>query len=423
MANVNEKLKTSWMYAKKVFSYIQQQGLSTTVGKIQKRMQTKMSLMKGGQETDPRLKEIYESLLTAYQSGAIKGIAIISSGMEFDELYNQRTINFAKYLAEREYGVLYVTWQYDIAEQHEKSFQYAYQNLYQVPMYPYLYSLEELAMFDSIEKKLFISTFPAKAFYTTLPALKQHGFKVIYDIMDEWEEFFKTGDASWYQRSAEEAFVRDADVVSAVSVPLQKKFAHIRADIVISGNGYNEKISKHANIANKTKGADGKIHVGYFGHMTPSWFDWNLVFHLAEQDDIVVHLIGHGATEDILKKVEEQPNMHFYGKVHPGELHTYARQWHIGLIPFKKSKLSEAVDPIKIYEYLYFGLPTISTGIPHIGAYPCVYHCETAQEAKQRIYEIYEHLDETYTPELQHFLETTTWDKQFEKVEDALNKA
>lgn len=422
MANLNEKLQTLWMYAKKVSSNVQQQGLTTTLGKIQKRMQTKVNMIKGGHETDLRVKGIYEALLEAYQSGSIQGIAIISSGMEFDELYNQRTINFAKYLSERNYGVLYITWQYDVAEQQKNSFQNVYEHLYQIPMYPYLYSQEELAVFDSIENKLFISTFPAKAFYSTLPVLKQHRFKVVYDIMDEWEEFFKTGDASWYQRSIEDAFVRDADVVSAVSVPLQNKFAHIRSDILVAGNGYNENISKHPNIANQKKLPDGQIHIGYFGHMTSSWFDWDLIFKLAEQPDITVHLIGHGAPEAILKKIDTVHNIHFYGKVHPGELHAYARQWHIGLIPFKKSKLSEAVDPIKIYEYLYFGLPTVSTGIPHIGNYPSVYHCETAQEAAQKIHEIYEHLGETYTPGLQEFLATTTWDKQFEKIENKINR-
>jgi hypothetical protein len=42
------------------------------------------------------------------------------------------------------------------------------------------------------------------------------------------------------------------------------------------------------------------------------------------------------------------------------------------MIPFKPGKLAEAVDPIKIYEYLFFGLPVIVTGIPHLAELPDV---------------------------------------------------
>ncbi len=42
------------------------------------------------------------------------------------------------------------------------------------------------------------------------------------------------------------------------------------------------------------------------------------------------------------------------------------------MIPFKSGRLSEAVDPIKIYEYFYFGLPVIVTGIKHLEQYPNV---------------------------------------------------
>ncbi|MFX3625067.1 MAG: hypothetical protein ACE3JP_13810 [Ectobacillus sp.] len=420
MANWNEKRKTLWMYIKKVSRHIRQQGLSTTFSKVQRRLQTKVKMIKSVHDSDQRVKNIFQELLQAYQNGQIKGLAIISSGMEFDELYNQRTINFAKYLTDRGYGVVYVTWQYDEAEQHDKAFQSVYSNLYQIPMYPYLYSLAELKIFQPITDKIFISTFPAKAFYTTLPALKEQNFKIIYDIMDEWEEFFKTGDASWYQRSIEEAFIKEADLVSAVSVPLIQKFSRIRADIVLSGNGYDKRISKHPGVAKKQK--DSHIHIGYFGHLTSSWFDWNLIFHLAERLDFIIHLIGHGAPEEYLKRAELFPNIYFYGKIHPGQLHEYAQQWHIGIIPFKKSKLSEAVDPIKVYEYLYFGLPTVSTGIPHIGAYPCVHHCETYAQVQNTIYDVHGHLDQTSSLELKQFLESSTWEQQFKKIEVQLNK-
>jgi hypothetical protein len=42
----------------------------------------------------------------------------------------------------------------------------------------------------------------------------------------------------------------------------------------------------------------------------------------------------------------------------------------VGIIPFKINKLSAAVDPIKIYEYLALGLPVVSFFMPQIKNYP-----------------------------------------------------
>ena len=115
--------------------------------------------------------------------------------------------------------------------------------------------------------------------------------------------------------------------------------------------------------------------------------------------------------------------MKYYGKVHPSQLEEFVRQWHVGMIPFQKSTLSEAVDPIKIYEYLYFGLPTVSSGIPHIGDYPLVKHCENAEILKKPSNNMYQatingsrHDHE----ELESFLENATWEKRFQFIEEKL---
>ena len=98
--------------------------------------------------------------------------------------------------------------------------------------------------------------------------------------------------------------------------------------------------------------------------------------------------------------------------------------WHIGIIPFKQSKLSEAVDPIKIYEYLYFGLPTVSTGIPHLSKYPFVKHCESTEDFVSSVQVFYQQvINKTLDyRELDKFLEETTWDERFNKMLKIIDK-
>ena len=126
------------------------------------------------------------------------------------------------------------------------------------------------------------------------------------------------------------------------------------------------------------------MHLGYFGHLTESWFDWDFllkVLELARQKNfkLHVHLIGYGEP-DLREKLEKYSDqVQFYGKIHPSELYKHVKKWDAAMIWFKSGKLSEAVDPIKIYEYLYFGLPTIVKGIGHLNGFPLT-HVVTSED-------------------------------------------
>ena len=360
-----------------------------------------------------KLINLYSKILNMHKSGTIKGIAVIPSAFEFDELYNQRTINLAKYLAKEGYAVVYVAWQWNENEVLEKSYKCFLDSIYQVPLFDFLET--QFDLINVIEDKKFFITFPTEEFYNLITPFRENGFHIIYDIMDEWEEFYNTGEAPWYKKEVEEALILNADLVVGVSEPLKEKFGSLRNDIIVIGNGYDENISKMRNISLKHEATDKKIHIGYFGHLTDSWFDWELIFKIAEIKNIYIHLIGYGANDKNLNKMKEYENIKFYGKVHPGELHIHVKEWHIGIIPFKKSKLSIAVDPIKIYEYLFFGLPTVSTGIPHIGSYPMVTHCVDAQNVIESLESIYLNLLENKLKdsEMEDFLINSTWDNRF----------
>jgi len=361
-----------------------------------------------------KLIELYIDILNKYKNGFVKGIAIIPSAFEFDELYNQRTINLAKYLAKENYAVIYVVWQWNKNELLEKSYECFLDKVYQVPLFDFLET--QFDLINEIKDKKFFITFPAEEFYNLIVSFRENAFHITYDIMDEWEEFYNTGEAPWYKKEIEEAIVLNSDLVVSVSDPLKEKFGFLRNDILVIGNGYDEKVSVIKNISLKVEASDKKIHIGYFGHLTASWFDWDLVFGLANKEQYFIHLIGYGANEKILNKINEYNNIKFYGKVHPSELHNYVEKWHLGIIPFKQSKLSIAVDPIKIYEYLFFGLPTISTGIPHIGKYPMVTHCENIIEVDHALKDSYKKLFEQKLEKslIEQFLKDTTWNSRFD---------
>ena len=81
--------------------------------------------------------------------------------------------------------------------------------------------------------------------------------------------------------------------------------------------------------------------------------------------------------------------------------------------------LAEAVDPIKIYEYLYFGLPVVVTGIRHLKSYPMTYFAES--EDVEDIIE--KALNDDYdTEDINNFLQQVTWRARFETLINEINK-
>ncbi|EIV6705791.1 glycosyltransferase family 4 protein [Klebsiella aerogenes] len=342
-------------------------------------------------------------------------VVFIPCSFEFDELVNQRPINAAKYFAEKGYQVIFIAWQWTPQETLSKGCSQVWNNVYQVPQYEFVKNTRQCQLHDKTAS--FIITMPAKIFLSPLYEFRSQGCNIVYGIMDEWECFNEVGQAPWYQKEIEETFILQSDYVCSVAPSLRDKFAYLRSDIDVIGNGYSEKVlGDTRNIAK-----DDGNKVGYFGHLTDSWFDWDIVFKLAEEfPQYHFEIIGYGEPEWVVEKAKSIANITLVGKVMPQDLHQYVKEWSIGLIPFKNGKLAQAVDPIKIYEYLYFGLPTLVTGIEHIKRYPMTYFSDGSD-----IVDLFEKTikSERHSAELEVFLHETTWAARFEEIElNILNK-
>jgi|GEM_PF-659357 len=344
-------------------------------------------------------------------------VIIIPCAFEFDELVNQRPINAAKYFSEQGYLVLFVAWQWSEAEILSKNGE-VWPNVFQVALF------DLIAQINNIESKngasAFVITMPAPILTELLYSLRQRKFTIVYDIMDEWEAFHRVGQAPWFKKASEESLVLQADYVCAVSPALSKKFDSLRLNIDVIGNGYTPSV-----IGINAKGIAGTkqtkdIVVGYFGHLTDAWFDWELVFELSrKRSDIIFEIIGYGEPEWVKQKAESYLNIRMLGKVLPKELHNYTARWSAAMIPFVEGVLAAAVDPIKIYEYLYFGLPTIVTGIPHLKHYPMTYFAnkDDITDALNTALQC-----DLLSKDLTVFLEETTWEARFEKLARNINK-
>jgi polysaccharide pyruvyl transferase CsaB len=325
----------------------------------------------------PSDSEIINQILQTLNERRLKGLFIVTSTLEFDRFYNQRVINLTRYLSDRGWGVIFVAWRWSKNDAFHNYGTEVYKNAFQIPVDAFL---ENQSLFSRVTyaNKYLVLEFPYPGFLTAGLELNNIGYRVVYDIIDDWEEFARVGQSAWYDRQMEQAVALNADRLFAVSQPLAEKFCSIRQDITLLPNGFDPVLlgKQHANIATKSV-RQNEVHIGYFGHLTDSWFDWELIFSVADLAacsgiELQFHLIGYGQPENKERLQSYADRIHFHGRVDPDKLYLYAQNWDLAMIPFKPGKLAQAVDPIKVYEYRFFGLPVIVTGIEHLSERPGV---------------------------------------------------
>ena len=247
--------------------------------------------------------------------------------------------------------------------------------LFQIPIDVTKQFMAKLSTLKTTKKKIFIVSYPHPTIPKILNRFKINGWINLYDARDDWEEFEKVGQAKWYKSSVEKYIVRNCDHVTAVSKPLAEKLDRYdpMEPVHVVPNALSPNFLSH----NYKWRGNSKVKIGYFGHLTSSWFDWDSLIEIAKsRPKYQFEIIGHSAPDDL----ELPSNIDLMGpKTHP-EINLIAAEWSVAIIPFKTGLLSDAVDPIKIYEYMALDLPTVSFRMPQIDDYPATITVENVED-------------------------------------------
>jgi glycosyltransferase involved in cell wall biosynthesis len=215
------------------------------------------------------------------------------------------------------------------------------------------------------DRKLLLIEFPHPSFFKLLAEAHASGWMAIYDVVDDWKEFQRVGQAIWYESTFEKHLIHAADAVVAVNKNLAGSLASLGAsEVEMIPNG----LARGMEVVDRERPLEqGDVTVGYFGYLAGSWFDWKLIASAAHaRPSWKFYLIGYGGQPE---GVALPDNVVLLGKKPRNELASYAVQWDVAVVPFKAEQLAAGADPIKTYEYLAMGLPVVVTGVyPPLGA-------------------------------------------------------
>lgn len=205
---------------------------------------------------------------------------------------------------------------------------------------------------------------------------KVRGVKTVFELIDDWDS---TLGGDWYDPEVCRRFVADADVVSGSAEVLVRKLRDLgRADARYVPNGASEYVfDAYKTYARPRDLPRGKRPIGlYFGSLYGDWFAWDYLRAAAEANkDTRFVLIG-----DNPGKERTPSNVRYLGPRRIDQLPAYLSHADFALLPFVPGKLTEAVSPIKVFEYLFLGKPVVATRLPEIVSYPGVHIADSPQQ-------------------------------------------
>ncbi len=176
------------------------------------------------------------------------------------------------------------------------------------------------------------------------------------------------------------------------------------------------------NVKSLTNLGDRPI-LGYYGAIA-EWLDFDLIESLAQAlHDVRIVLIGP-VSEKVSKQVADLLWNHSNIVVLPTckqlELIPFLHRFDVCLIPFIKNTVTEAVSPVKLFEYFSAGKPVVSTNLPECNNYAPV---RIAQDHHQFIAIVRAILIETsikIDETAQHIALNNTWSQRIQQIESVM---
>ena len=268
---------------------------------------------------------------------------------------------------------------------------------------------DEIKYFSCKESTLLAIGKPSVLALIILKQLKK--VPSLYDAMDDFSAFYSNF-SSISMKWRENRIVKKVTHVLVSSTALKRRWNCIRSDVQLIPNGLDAKLLPEPGMLHSK---NGNLILGYVGTIGP-WFDWDWIIALASsRPKDLVRLIGPvfvaAPGHSLPENVEMLPPCN-----HVNALHAM-QDFNIGLIPFKKNKLTESVDPIKYYEYRALGLPVVSTNFGEM-SFRSKEDGIFISRSKRDINQLVEKalLSESDSNKTRMFIRSNTWEARFSEI-------
>lgn len=194
---------------------------------------------------------------------------------------------------------------------------------------------------------------------------------VVYHCVDDIAAQEGIDEASF--SAAEARFVPEADLVLASAPPLAERMRRLSDHVVLAPNVADTDLfatALHDGPVDPAMAALPGPRIVFVGAVAARKVDFDLVAAIAAARPgwsvVLVGPVGLGDPTTDVSALEALPNVHLLGVRRQDELPAILRGAHAGLIPYRSTRLTASIFPMKLYEFLSAGVPLVATGLPAV---------------------------------------------------------
>ena len=247
---------------------------------------------------------------------------------------------------------------------------------------------------------------------------KIFGWKIIYDSMDQLSGFSNIAPP---MLEPEVELIKKSNLMLTTSHLLFNEKSQLNTNCLLVPNGTDfDHFNYSPEIIPEELPTLQNPIIGYYGAIS-DWLDTELIYDLASaRPNWNFILIGRIESADIAQIIK-MSNVHLLGEKPYELLPRYLQQFDTCIIPFKKIPLTEATNPVKLFEFLSAGKSVVATDLDELRYYQ--EYARLASSLDSWLIAIELALDD-YLPsqvkKRQSFARQNSWNERILLIEDAI---
>jgi polysaccharide pyruvyl transferase CsaB len=242
-------------------------------------------------------------------------------------------------------------------------------------------------------------------------------WRLVYDCMDEWENFPGIKQSLL---DAEVCLVRKCDLLVVTAQRLYDKWQSYNRPMILARNAVDYDFYVERYQPNTMLAEIKHPVIGYYGAIA-DWFDIELLTYVASQRPQYTFVLLGGVFDVDVSQLNALPNVQLLGQQPYETMPQYLYHFDVCIIPFKINPITEATDPVKLYEYFSAGKPVVSVAMPELQS--CREYLYIASDKEDFIVQLDKAVtedDHEMTARRRQFAKEQTWAERYKRIEAGL---